>query len=102
MSLLIIALVLIVLPAVLATVFSYGLAARFPTVPRNRRVALAALGAGLVPVTPGLIAVWRAYRLTTLLPLGAVFALGLIVAVVVAMPAALRATRPGPSQDDTP
>lgn len=93
MSLILIVLVLIVLPAVLATIFSWGIAAKFPVMPRWQRVALAALPAGLAPVTPGLIAVWRAYRLTTLVPLGAVFTLGLIVAFVVGVPAAWRATR---------
>ncbi len=93
MSLLIVLLVLIVLPAVLATIFSHGLAGRYPTMARKQRVMLAALGAGLLPVTPGLIAVWRTYRLTTLVPLGAVFTLGLIVALVVGAPAAWRATR---------
>ncbi|WP_225204552.1 hypothetical protein [Novosphingobium huizhouense] len=90
---LIAALVLIGVPAVLATVFSWRLAARVPAMPRWRRVALAAVPAGLAPVTPGLIAVWRAYRLTTLVPLGTVFTLGLIVALVVGVPAAWRATR---------
>ncbi|MCW1382825.1 hypothetical protein OLX02_08310 [Novosphingobium sp. KCTC 2891] len=98
MSLLIIVLALIVLPAVLAAVFAHGLGARFPAMARRKRVALAALGAGLVPVTPGLIAVWRAYHLTTLVPLGAVFMLGLIVAAVVGVPVALRATRRSASQ----
>lgn len=95
MAWLIAALVLIGLPAVLATIFSWGITARFPVMPRWQRIALAAVPAGLAPVTPGLIAVWRAYRLTTLVPLAAVFTLGLIVAVVVGVPAACRATRTG-------
>ncbi len=102
MSLLLIVLVLIVLPAVLATVLSWGLAARLPDMARWQRVTLAAVPAGLAPVTPGLIAVWRAYRATTLVPLGAVFSLGLIVALVVGAPAALRATRTRPEQEDKP
>ncbi|NML92799.1 hypothetical protein [Novosphingobium olei] len=93
MAFVIAALVLIGLPAVLATVFSWGIAARFPARPRWQRIALAAVPAGLAPVTPGLISVWRAYRLTTLVPLGAVFTLGLIVALVVGVPAAWHATR---------
>ncbi|MEO0031752.1 MAG: hypothetical protein RIS94_1510 [Pseudomonadota bacterium] len=93
MSLFLVVVILIVLPAVLATIASAGLATLYPTFSRRRRVGLAALAAGLLPVTPGLIAVWRTYHATTLVPLGAVFALGLIVALLVGLPAALRATR---------
>lgn len=88
-------LVLIVLPAVVATILSVILTARCPAWSRWRRVLIAALPAGLAPVTPGMIAVWRAYHLTTLVPLGTVFTLGLIVAGVVGVPAALHATRQG-------
>lgn len=93
MSLLLVVIVLIVLPAVLSTIASAGLSARYPTLSRRRRVAVAALLAGLLPVVPGLIAVWRTYRLTTLVPSGAVFMLGLVVAMLVGVPAALHATR---------
>lgn len=96
MSLLLVLLVLIALPAALATIFAHGLAAWRPATSRRKQVVLAALAAGLVPVVPGLVAVWRTYGQTTLVPLGAVAALGLIVAVGVGLPAALRATRVRP------
>jgi len=86
--------ILVVLPAILATVIASILTYRRPDMPRRARVMIAALPAGLLPVTPGLISVWRTYHATTLVPLAAVFALGLIVALVVGAPAALHATRP--------
>jgi len=86
--------ILAVLPAILGTVIASILTYRRPDMPRRTRVTIAALPAGLLPVTPGLIAVWRTYHATTLVPLAAVFTLGLIVALVVGAPAALHATRP--------
>lgn len=97
MSLFLVVVVLIVLPAVLSKIASAGLSARFPSLSRRRRVTIAALLAGLLPVVPGLIAVWSTYRLTTLVPIGAVFMLGLIVALLVGAPAALHATRKAPN-----
>lgn len=96
MSLLLFLILLVALPAVLSTVAATGLSARFPALSRRRRVAVAALLAGLLPVIPGLIAVWRTYRLTTLVPVVAVLMLGLIVALVVGAPAAFHATRKAP------
>lgn len=93
MGILVALLAIIVLPAVLATIFVSWLGKRYPAMVRSKRVAVAALAAGLVTVTPGLIIVWRAYRLTSLVPMAAVFVLGLIIAAVVGVPAAFRATR---------
>lgn len=86
--------ILVVLPAIIATVIASILTYRRPDMPRRRRVQFAAFPAGLIPVTPGLISVWRMYHASSLVPLAAVFTLGLIIALLVGTPAALHATRP--------
>ncbi|MDF8334838.1 hypothetical protein [Novosphingobium cyanobacteriorum] len=91
MGFFIILMVLVVLPAILSTVIASILGYRSKTMPRARRIAYAALPAGLLPVSPAIVSVLHTY--SSPVPVIAVTALGLIVAAVIAAPAAWLATR---------
>jgi len=85
--------VLIALPAALAWGICTGMRVLSPASSRKRRVAIAASVAGLIPVLLPLIAMFRRGLPYGVIPIVALLVLGVIIAVIVGLPVAIRATR---------
>ena len=85
--------VMVLLPAALAWGICNGMRVLSPDSTRKRRVAIAAGAAGTIPVLLPLVAMIRRGLPYGLVPIIPLLILGLIIAVAVGLPVALRATR---------
>lgn len=85
--------VMVLLPGALAWGICNGMRVLSPDGTRKRRVAIAAGAAGTIPVLLPLVAMIRRSLPYGLVPIVALLILGLIIAVAVGLPVALRATR---------
>lgn len=85
--------VLVLLPAALAWGICGGMRVLSPASGRKSRIMVAAGTAGLVPVLLPLIAMVRRGLPFGAIPIIALLVLGLIIAVTVGLPVAIRSTR---------
>jgi len=85
--------VMVLLPAALSWGICTGMRVLSPASSRRRRLAIAASIAGLVPVLLPLIVMIRRGLPYGLIPVLALLVLGLVIAVVVGLPVAIRTTR---------
>lgn len=85
--------VLVLLPAVLSWGVCSGMRVLSPSSSRKRRTAIAASVAGVVPVLVPLIGMFRRALPYGVVPVLALLVLGLLIAVVVGLPVAIRTTR---------
>lgn len=85
--------VMVVLPAALSWAVCTGMRVLSPASSRKRRITIAAGVAGAVPVLVPLTGMIRRALPYGIIPVLALFMLGLIIAVVVGLPVAIRTTR---------
>lgn len=85
--------VMVLLPAALAWGICSGMRVLSPDSTRRRRVGIAATVAGVVPVLLPLLVMVRRGLPYGVIPVLALLVLGLIIAVLVGLPVAIRTTR---------
>lgn len=85
--------VMVLLPAALSWGICSGMRVLSPESTRRRRVGIAAAVAGVVPVLLPLVAMVRRGLPYGVIPVLALVVLGLIIAVAVGLPVAIRTTR---------
>lgn len=85
--------VLVLLPAALSWGICSGMRVLSPVSTRRRRVGIAAVVAGVVPVLLPLLGMVRRGLPYGVIPVLALLVLGLIIAVLVGLPVAIRTTR---------
>ncbi|MCE2841974.1 MAG: hypothetical protein ACK44O_16255 [Novosphingobium sp.] len=85
--------VMVLLPAALSWGICSGMRVLSPESTRRRRVGIAATVAGVVPVLLPLVAMVRRGLPYGVIPILALVVLGLIIAVLVGLPVAIRTTR---------
>ncbi|MEA3263695.1 MAG: hypothetical protein U9R07_09450 [Pseudomonadota bacterium] len=85
--------VCVLLPAALSWGICSGMRVLSPASSRRRRVALAAVLAGLLPVTVPLISVLDVEYPEGLIAVVAILLIGVLIALLVGLPVAIRATR---------
>lgn len=85
--------VMVLLPAALAWGICSGMRVLSPDSTRRRRIGIAATVAGVVPVLLPLLVMVRRGLPYGVIPVLALLVLGLIIAVLVGLPVAIRTTR---------